>query len=118
MPRWLAALLLVVLLPWQSLAWAADATRTGPQQEESHVVAHWLGEAHHHDDDGGFHEEDSDEASRHLHADSCLNCASVLPAPLTWTPGTLSSSGPPEFGSTLAPPPFLEGPHRPPRFHG
>ncbi|WP_157991576.1 hypothetical protein [Caldimonas tepidiphila] len=118
MPRWLAALLLVALLPWQSLAWAADTACEHGVHEASHAVAHWLGEAHHHHDDGSVHEDDSVESLLHLHADSHLNSVSVLPAELTWLPSLPPSKGPPSLHSSLHPAPFLEGLRRPPRIRG
>lgn len=116
MPRWLAALLVVVLLPWQSLVWAVDATRANPAHGgESHVVAHWMEEAHHHHHDGSFHDDDSDESFRHLHADSHLNTLSVPPGVLTWMASALPSGAPPPLPSPSHPEPFLEGLRRPPR---
>lgn len=118
MPRWLAALLFVALLPWQSLAWAADTACEHGMHEASHVVTHWLGEAHHHHDDGSVHEDDSDESVWHLHADSHLNSVSVLPGEQTWLLSLPPSNGPPSLQSSLPQAPFLEGLRRPPRALG
>lgn len=92
--------------------------RESGSHDESHVVTHWLDEAHHHHEDGSFHEDDSDESVRHLLADCHLSSASLLPGELNWLPSARFAQGPPALPSRLHPAPFLEGPHRPPRISG
>lgn len=121
MRRWIV-LLLIAMLPWHHLAWAAAAHADHDGDRAGHALAHWSGEAHHHHDadhDHGDHQDQDDDAleslqhmvqtSAHFHAPAVLppviDC-SVLP-PDQPAPEGLSlrkHSGP-----------FLEGLRRPPR---
>jgi hypothetical protein len=115
MRRWLAVLLLCALLPWQSIAWAAQALAEGYSDDAAHTVTHWLDDAHHHHDDGSFHEDDSPESLQHVHADGHLNAPNGIIASVSWTPAPVASVPPPALHANVHPPPYLEGWRRPPR---
>ncbi|AKJ29447.1 hypothetical protein [Caldimonas brevitalea] len=114
--RWLAVVLMVVLLPWHSAATAAEALWDEHGGELSHAVAHWIDEAHHHHDDGSLHQDDSQESRQHVQLDTQLNNAPVLPAVATWIATPLADESPPLLAALVPPEPFLEGLRRPPRF--
>ncbi|MCW7541917.1 hypothetical protein OOT46_29395 [Aquabacterium sp. A7-Y] len=115
MSRWLAVVLMLVLLPWQSVATAAEALWDVHGGDMSHAVAHWIDEAHHHHDDGSVHEDDSQESRQHVQLDTPLSNAPVLPAVPAWSPALLADESPPSLSVTVPPAPFLEGLRRPPR---
>src|SRR4051794_18551328 len=119
MRRWIALLLVMVLLPWQVLGWASISLSHG--SDESHAVAHWAGEAHHHHDAhdhdaDGFHEDDSEESIQHIvQTDAYLTPVAALPGSVKVTPGMFVEVAPPALHAQPCSPPFLEGLRRPPR---
>lgn len=109
---WIAVLVLAVL--WQSLPVARFGIAQGGLTDIAHVAVHWLGASHHHHADGDFHFDTSTDSAQHLIADQFSPTA------------TLPEEGSPIFSGDVAtsprrahpgglPPPYLEGPLRPPR---
>jgi hypothetical protein len=116
MRRWTATLLLLLLLPWQAVGWAATAI-ADDSNGALHAIAHWAGEAHHHDGhDEGFHQDDSQESIQHaVHSDAHLNAVAVLPMAVSWAVAAVKTAAPDDLEAGGHSCPFLEGPRRPPR---
>jgi hypothetical protein len=114
MPRWLVALIVALLIPCYGFA-AMGQSVALVLDDTGHALAHYTDEAHHHDDDGAMHADDSDESATHPHDDDWVSTPALVvqgmaipfPAPADATPKWVSASA--------TPPPFLEGPIRPPR---
>lgn len=117
MRRWTAVLLLLLMLPWQSIAWAAGALGAGELVGDAmHATTHWVGDAHHHAHDGGLHEDDSDESVAHLvHTDAHASVLTLVGMPIEWAAPEPSGATRPEHGVGSLAGPFLEGPRRPPK---
>ncbi len=121
MRRWIALFLVMVLLPWQAVAWASTTLTQDDGAAERHAFAHWAGEAHHHhaDDDAapdGMHRDDSQESIQHLvHTDANLNPVAVLPLSLGWEAVVARVVDTGSYPHQRLAAPFLEGPRRPPR---
>lgn len=116
MPRWFMAFVLALVVPCYGLA-AAGQLLIMAKHDGSHALAHMAGEGHHHHDDGSLHVDDSDESVQHLHADDCIHSPALLTATIAFEPFPAAVATVPDgWGTSLAPPPFLEGPRRPPRF--
>jgi hypothetical protein len=116
MRRWIAALLMLVMLPWQAMGWAATALADS-HDGALHAIAHWSGEAHHHDGhDEGFHQDESEESIQHaVHSDAHLNALAVLPLAVELIVPAVMMFVPDGFKPGGHPCPYLEGPRRPPR---
>lgn len=114
MHRRVTTVLILFALLWQSMAMAAPGWALGQAQDVVHAVLHWSEEAHHHHDDGSYHQDNSSESVQHVVADAGLHAAALLA-------GGCSSFAEPDPSSPamtpddLRPPPYLDGPHRPPR---
>jgi len=114
MRRGFVLLLLLTSLFWQSLTMAGQVAALAHGEDFSHTVLHWLDSAHHHHDDGTVHADPGDDALQHIALDGALQTAALLPSLLV----TASATGhvflpmPQERGQ---PPPWMEGPTRPPR---
>ncbi|NUZ08481.1 hypothetical protein [Piscinibacter koreensis] len=121
MRRSIASLLVMVLLPWQALTWAATSLADETGAEGRHAMAHWSAAAHHHDDahdqeSDGFHQDDSDESIQHaVQSDAYLSAVAVLPAAIQLGAAVRMSAAQPAFRGHPCSSPFLEGPRRPPR---
>jgi hypothetical protein len=111
--RFTAILLSVVLSLYGFSAVAKALTLSGGVE---HAVAHLEKVAHHHHDDGEFHADSSDEAVQHVQADNWLSTPVVPTAEVTLRHVLVGASAPPLADISGAPPPFLEGLRRPPRF--
>lgn len=120
MHRCLVAVCLMFALLWQSVAaagqvWpAAQAQQLAHAQQLSHAALHWLEKSHHHHDDGSYLEDESSDSVQHLMADGGAPASLLLPG--GWTTGLcMRSSAPVMTAVSIGPPPFIDGPHRPPR---
>jgi hypothetical protein len=113
LPR-LPRLFLLVALLWQSLAMAIPAGALQTLHDNGHDVLHWNGEAHHHHDDGSYDMDDSASSQQHLMADAAAQPSALVPSERVCVPPSRSPS-PDVETKVLGPPPFIEGPHRPPR---
>lgn len=114
MRRGLVLLLLLASLFWQSLTMAGQVAVSAPDEGRSHSVLHWLDSAHHHHDDGVVHADSGDDALQHIALDGALQTAALLPSLLV----TASAAGHvflPMLQERGQPPPWIEGPTRPPR---
>ena len=113
MRRGLVLLLLLTSLFWQTLTVAGQRVAFAQGEDLSHALLHWQDSAHHHPDDG-FHPDDGDDGVQHVTLDDALQTAALLP----WLPPCADPGGPAVLVSLQQqgqPPPFLEGPTRPPR---
>ena len=115
--RRLVLVLLIALLPLQSLHAAAGLLQHA-QGDTQHWVDHEQAVAHHHHDDGSVHHDDSDDSKRHVsQVDTCHS-----PAVPARTVGLMShpvwAQAPPAFQSFFISDPFLEGRKRPPHTLG
>ncbi|MFZ5542162.1 MAG: hypothetical protein ACOZJZ_01295 [Pseudomonadota bacterium] len=112
--RRLAAFIFSLVLSCYGLAAAAQTFALGGDDSQ-HAVAHLTDEAHHHHDDGSFHADDSDESQQHVLADCWLG-APLMPAGQASLPDLNMPTGSlPAMEFNPLPPPYLEGPRRPPR---
>jgi hypothetical protein len=115
MPRWLVALIVAVLIPCYGFA-AMGKSVALVVDESGHALAHYADQAHHHDDDGDMHADDSDESVMHLHGDDWVTTPVPVVQALTLQFPAPAEVAPPPVGHQPMPPPFIEGPIRPPRF--
>lgn len=114
MRRWLS-ILLVICMCWQSLAYAGLGVLVTEGKEMVHAMLHFEGAAHHHDDHGDvFHQDDSTASEQHLMADACL-FAPVLLTEIVLPVPNIGAAPPAVTQVTEPPPPFLNGPERPPQ---
>ena len=110
-------LLLVCLLPLQSLHAAVDAwLDAGDDQHEMHWVEHEHGVAHHHLDNGQVQHDDSDESQQHMddHALCHVATAVLTSAPITFAHQSVDD-GPMPLPELRPSDPDLETPIRPPQ---
>lgn len=112
--RRLVLLLLIALLPLQSLHAAVGLVQP-VGGDTQHWVDHQWGVSHHHHDDGSVHHDDSDESKRHVSpVDACHS-----PAAPARSVGAMSlpvwAQAPPVFRAPFISDPFLQGPKRPPQ---
>jgi hypothetical protein len=114
MPRWLVVLIVALLIPCYGFA-AVGKSVALVVDETGHALAHYAEQAHHHENDGAMHAGDSDESVMHLHGDDWVTAPALVVQALTFEFPAPASSAPPSLGSHATPPPFLEGPIRPPR---
>lgn len=114
MHRRVTAVLILLVLLWQSVAVAAPGWAFSQVQDLAHSVLHWSAGAHHHHDDGSHHQDDSAESVQHVIADAGVHAATLLARARSDFPG-LDGSSPAMTTDALRPPPYLDGPHRPPR---
>lgn len=114
MRRTAILLLLVISMPFQSVAWAGQGLIGHLADGLAHAVLHLDREAHHHHEDGSVHEEQSEQSQRHLQADVALGAVALVAGELRLAFGAAHDSALPH---TLpeAPPPVLDRPTRPPR---
>jgi hypothetical protein len=121
MRRGFTAFLLMVCMFWQALAHAGIAVVIADHEEQDHAVMHFAGEAHHHDhhdddgDDGnGVHQDRSQASAQHLVSDAAV-FAPVLTGDFALKLPQLHPGAPVLTAATPPPPPFLDGPERPPK---
>ena len=110
----LVPLILAFALVWQSLALGHPGSSVNLLLDAAHAVLHWQGIGHHHHDDGSVQIDESPDASRHLLTDHAGGFTG-LPAAQPDTPAPVASSMPCGRPAGAGPPPFLEGPLKPPR---
>ena len=114
MHRRATAVLLLLALLWQSVAVAAPGWAFAQVQDLAHSSLHWSEDAHHHHEDGSYHQDDSAESVQHVIADAGLHAATLLASARSDFSG-LDASSPAMTTDAVRPPPYLDGPHRPPR---
>ncbi len=113
--RRLLATLLLLCLSWQAVASAGGGVLVQPEDERSHAVLHFLGEAHHHHDGSAqFHEDDTPESIQHLLSDACLQ-SPALPSEVAAGVLPLLLAAPEPVPGFEPPRPLLDGLERPPR---
>lgn len=114
MPQQARAVLLMLLLLWQSLTGLA-AVRVDEQRDVlAHALVHGQAMDHHHHMDASLHLDDSQTADEHQHVHDGLQVHAVPPVmglPLT----AAEPSAPAGLSLSQRPPVFLEGPLRPPQ---
>jgi hypothetical protein len=115
MSRWLVAFIVAVLIPCYGFA-AVGKSVALVADETGHALAHYAEQGHHHDDDGAMHSDGSVESALHLHGDDWVTTPVLVVQGLTLQFPTPTEAAPPQVGSQASPPPFIEGPIRPPRF--
>jgi hypothetical protein len=115
MPRWLVALILAVLIPCYGFAAVGESVAL-VIDETGHALAHYADQAHHHDDEGTVHADDSDESMAHLHGEDWLGSPGLLVDASTIQFPQPADAVPHPAVRQATPPPFIEGPIRPPRF--
>lgn len=110
-------LLLVLLLPLQSLAMQVTGVRLFDLGRVAHEVEHSVGiEHHHHEGAGTIHYDDSDESVQHGLEHSPVSQVVFLSSlPLTLVPGDQVREPPVDY-TAYFPDPVLENPTRPPVF--
>lgn len=115
--RRLILLLLIALLPLQSLH-AAVGLLQHAQGDTHHWVDHEKAVAHHHHDDGSVHHDDSDDSKRHvIQVDAC-HSAAVPAKAIRSMAHPVWAQAPPPFHPPFISDPFLEGRKRPPHTLG
>ena len=107
-------LMLALALVWQALALGRPGSSVNVLLDAAHAVLHWQGIGHHHHDDGSVQVEESPDASRHLLTDQAGGFTG-LPAAQPGAPAPIASIMPRGLPAGAGPPPFLEGPLKPPR---
>lgn len=115
MPRWLVAFIVAVLIPCYGFAAVGKSVALVVDQT-GHALAHYAEQAHHHDDDGAMHADDSEDSVLHLHGDDWVSSPVLVVAALTLQFPVPAEAAPLQAGTQANPPPFIEGPIRPPRF--
>ena len=110
----LLCLLLLVLLPLQSLASQKGGVRAPGDAAVLHEIAHAEEVLHHHDDDGTIHYDDSSESLQHVddHC-SCSHLCLLIPAFATLSEDAGTQARYPDPVSFI-PDPWLDDPQRPP----
>lgn len=114
MPRWLVALIVALLIPCYGFA-AVGKSVALVVDESGHALAHYADQAHHHDDDGAMHADDSEESVVHLHGDDWVTTPVLVVQALSLQFPAPAHVAPLRVSSLATPPPFIEGPIRPPR---
>jgi hypothetical protein len=114
MPRWLVALIVALLIPCYGFA-AVGKSVALVLDDTGHALAHYANEAHHHDDDGAMHADGSDESMTHPHGDDWVSTPALLVHSMAVTFPAPADAMPRLASASETPPPFLEGPIRPPR---
>jgi len=112
--RRLTLSLAVFALLWQALPLARMGVAPQQLAQVAHETLHWIGVAHHHHGDGSHHFDRSTDSAQHLVADHFNPSAT----PAGDSPPALypePRSAPPGAHARGVPPPFLDGPIRPPR---
>ena len=115
MSRSLRALILLLVLMWQSVAMLGTVKVAQQVGEIEHLAVHGQDSSHHHHADHADHalHMDDDVAVQHIHADSGNNAAGLL---ATFLPvvSPIRSISPPETSHAFWRSPTLDGPLRPP----
>lgn len=106
--------LAVFALLWQALPLARLGVAPDQLAKIAHETLHWIGAAHHHHGDGSHHFDRSTDSAQHLVADHFNQTATIADAAAPRL-SFGAASAPPQSHSSGLPPPFLEGPLRPPR---
>ena len=109
----LRALLLLIVLLWQSVAVFGSVTVAQRVGELTHLTVHAQEADHHHHADKALHMEEDEGAGKHLHADSGSQPAGLLSSHLI-SLGYIRPISPAEKSHSLWLSPTLEGPLRPP----
>ena len=110
----LSVILLVLALLGQSWVVTAPSWLIAGGSDVTHAALHWNDSGHHHDEDGSVHQDDSADSVRHVVADAGLHAAAWATT-AAWSVGRRASSKPAVRDDTFRPPPFIDGPNRPPR---
>lgn len=116
--RSLLLLLMMIMLPWQAFSATAALLVYPGETGAVHAFSDEYAEAHHHHEDGSVHHDDSDASYQHLSEHASGNGAYGLFFASLSPPLALSGSASFNLREAFAGPPFLEGPHRPPRSLG
>lgn len=114
MPRWLVVFIVALVIPCYGFA-AVGKSVALVLHDAGHALAHYADQTHHHDSDGSIHEDDSDASVQHLLGDDWM--ANLVPVVRSSKLAVLAMKDavPRPSGAQATPPPFLEGPIRPPR---
>lgn len=114
MRRGLVLLLLLSGMLWQMLTMAGQMVVFAHGEDLEHALKHWHERAHHHEEGGTFRTEHSNEAIQHVAIDGAQQAPALLPSLLlpVISAGSAVLVG---LQQRSHPPPFLEGPTRPPR---
>jgi hypothetical protein len=107
-------LILALALAWQSLALGRAGSSINVLLDAAHAALHWHGIGHHHHDDGSVQLDESPDASRHVLTDHAGGIAG-LPAAQPRALEPVASTAPRGLPADAGPPPFLEGPLKPPQ---
>jgi hypothetical protein len=108
----LVVLALAMLGPLSPPALAGAGSGSGVL--DSHALLHWIGGAHDHHHDGGYDLGGSADALAHVAADA-VNGVGLPSQAASTTPPDLAHLAPRHAFIAHAPPPWLDGPLRPPR---
>ncbi len=114
MSRPIRALLLVLVVVWQTAALLTPWVTSHWAAELDHLAVHTQGNGHHHHDDQTLHLDDNDGGLMHQHADTSTHSLglwqdTVLHLLLVPRAALLS------WADALGPPPLLDGLLRPPQ---
>lgn len=115
MRKVLTVLVAVLCVVGHGVAMASRLADIDRAVEGVHAALHGAEPSHHHHDDGSAHPHDDGEESQHSHPD-CAGAACVA-LPVSDIVVAASDPVPSQlaFSERAHPPPFLEGPRRPPR---
>lgn len=107
-------LLTLACLLWQSLSGLSPFAFVKQANEISHAIVHSQNANHHHHDDHSLHLDEPGRPAAHHHHDGASSVTGMPPTPSTFATTTQGSL--PGLAQFLAhPPPYLEGPLRPPQ---
>ena len=113
MSRPIRALLLMLVVVWQTAALFTPWVSSHWASELDHMAVHNQGNGHHHHDDQTLHLDDNDAALMHQHADTSTHSIGlwqdttlhVLPVPRAEVVGLADALGPPPLLDALLRPP-------------
>lgn len=108
------ALLLLLAMVWQALAWLTPVHLDHQKEVIAHMVLHAQEVDHHHHADQTLHVEDNGSEPPHQHAHQAVQLPGLPPTLTLAVADPLPSVLVPGAGTGHAPV-FLEGPLRPPR---
>ena len=113
MSRGFRALILLIVLLWQSMAMFGSVTVAQRAGELEHMAVHCQDAQHHHHADQALHMDDDGAGLQHLHADAGTNTAGLLTTVIPAL-ARIRSMSPPETTHAIWLSLTLEGPLRPP----
>lgn len=108
------ALVLLIAMVWQALAWLAPAHLDHQSEVIAHMVVHAQELDHHHHADQTLHVEDDGSEPPHQHANQAVQLPGLEPAMRLAAGEPIPSVLVPSAGAGHAPV-YLEGPLRPPQ---